>query len=238
MNILNKHMTTRTTLALVMALLPATLAQATPPGTFSAAEYDAAKAKAKEEGKPIAIVTTELKSNCPKCVAGNEAVIKAMKRDYVLVIEEDKDKGKIPAQVKQRTYPIYKTKGNITPIVAVLSQTDETLLSGLCYKQISADGKKAFTTLKTEVDAALAKQAEAKPAVADKPKPADEKPQIESGGMRDWVNADGKTIKAEALSRTDSSISLKLENGKVVDYPLDKLSEGSRQYALDSVDEE
>jgi hypothetical protein len=233
-----KHMTTRSTLGLVMAILSATLVNATPPGTFSAAEYEAAKAKAKEEGKPIAIVTTELKSNCPKCVAGNEAVIKAMKRDYVLVIEEDKDKGKIPAQVKQRTFPIYKSKGNITPIVAVMSHTDETLLSGLCYKQISADGRKAFTTLKAEVDAALAKQAEAQPAAAEQPKPAEDKPDPTGGGMRDWVNAEGKTIKAEALSRTETSVTLKLENGKVVDYPLDKLSEGSRQYALDSLDEE
>jgi hypothetical protein len=118
-----------------------------------------------------------------------------------------------------------------------MSPTDETLLGGLCYKQISADGKKAFSKLKEEVDGALAKQAEAKPAAADATKPDVGQPKAQGGGMRDWVNAEGKTIKAEALSRSATKISLKLENGKVVDYPLDKLSEESRQYAIDSLDE-
>ena len=224
-------MNTRFAFALLTALLTVSTTHATPHGTFAAAEYEAAKAKAVEEGKPIAIVATELKSNCPKCLAGNDAVIKAMKRDYILVIEEKKDQGQIPQKVIQETYKIYQSKGNIIPIVAVMSNTDQTLLGGLCYKQIAADGKKAFSKLQEEVDAALAKQA------ADAPKPNADQPKAQGGGMRDWVNAEGKTIKAEALSRSASKISLKLENGKVVDYPLDKLSEESRQFAIDSFDE-
>jgi hypothetical protein len=120
--------------------------------------------------------------------------------------------------VEQSTYPIYKSKGNIIPIVAVLSPADGTLLGGLCYKQIAGDGKKAFKTLETEIAEKMA----ALPAAEKAP---DAKP---SGGMRDWTNTEGKTIKAEAISGTETSVTLKLENGKVVDYPLEKLSEESR----------
>jgi hypothetical protein len=229
-------------LALIMALLTATLVHAAPSGTFAAGEYEAAKAKAKEENKPIAIVTTNLKTTCPKCLAGTQAVFKAMKRDYIIVIEDDEDKGKIPQQVIQKTFEIYKTKGNMIPIVSVFSQKDESLLSGMCNTQIAADNRKAFNTLKEEVDAALAKQATVPPATEptateNKPKPENDKPAATSSGLRDWVNAEGKTIKAEALSRTETTITFKLENGKVLEYPLDKLSEESRKYALDHLGE-
>jgi hypothetical protein len=54
------------------------------------------------------------------------------------------------------------------------------------------------------------------------------------GGMRDWTNSEGKTIRAEALSSNGISVTLKLENGKVVNYPLDKLSEESRSVATET----
>jgi hypothetical protein len=217
-------------------LMTAAFAAPIPRGSFPAGEYEAAKAEAKETGKPIAIVTTELKSSCPKCMAGNEEVFKQMKKDYVLVIDDSKSQGKLPEQVKQRTFPIYKSKGNTIPIVAVLSPTNEQLVGGLCYKQISASGKKAFTTLKTEVDAGLA-QAAAQPAPAapGEKAPAPQKTE-NAGGMREWINSDGKTIKAEAIACNATSVTFKLENGKVVDYPLDKLSDKSRELAEELFD--
>lgn len=226
-------------LALLMCFLSAAQAATAPRGSYTAGEYAAAKAKAIEIGKPIAIITTELKSSCPKCQAGNEAVFKQMKDDYVLVINDDKSKEKLPDAVKQRTFPIYKSKGNFIPIVAVLSHTDERLLGGLCYNQISKDGKKAFTTLEKEVADAIAKAPAAQPAPAAK---SQQKPAAKenggSGGMREWVNSDGKSIKAEAISRSETAVTFKLENGNVVDYPLDKLSENSRKVILDTVDSE
>lgn len=220
-----------------MCLVSVVNAAGAPRGSFTAAQYDAAKAKAQELGKPIAVVTTTIKSSCPKCVAGNEAVFKQMKDDYVLVIVDDANKEKLPKNIEQTTFAIYKSKGNVIPIVAVLSQTDDRLLGGLCYKQIS-DGKKAFTTLDKEVADAIAKAPAPKAAAAA---PADAKPKpaapAESGtggtggtgGMREWVNSEGKSIKAEAISRSVNSVSLKLENGKLVDYPLEKLSDESQK---------
>lgn len=202
-----------------------------PRDSFTAGEYEAAKAKAQETGKPIAIVTTTIKSNCPKCMKGNEEVFKNLKDDYILVIDDDTTKEKLPDKIKQQTYPIYKSKGNFIPIVAVLSQSDGKLLGGLCYNQIAKDGKKAFTTLEKEVADAMAKAPATAPAGAgDKPAAVKEKL---TSGMREWVNSDGKSIQAEALSCNESTVKFKLPDGKVVDYPLDKLSEKSRETALE-----
>ncbi len=212
-------------LLLAIGLIPFAQAGSAPRGSFTAEEYEAAKAEAIESGKPIAIVTTELKSSCPKCLNGNEQVFKEMKSDYVLVINDSNTKGKLPKQVEQNTYPIYTSKGNIIPIVAVLSPSDDKLLGGLCYKQISGDGKKAFKTLETEIAEKMVDQPVAEKAPAATP----------SSGMRDWTNTEGKTIKAEAISSTETSVTLKLESGKVVDYPMEKLSEESRKLVKEAL---
>ena len=211
-------------LGLVICLAPAIHAAGPSSGSFSAGAYEAAKTQAKETGKPIAIVTTDTKSSCPKCQYANKEALKRLKGDYVLVMDDKAGQEKLPESIKQRTYPIYKSKGNIIPIIAVLSQNDEKLLGGLCYKQIADDSKKAFVTLKKETDEANAKTVA--PAPAAKPTPV--------GGMRDWMNVEGKSIKAEAVSHNDTSVKLKLENGKIVDYPLDKLSPESRKLVSDT----
>jgi hypothetical protein len=209
---------------LALGLIFAAHAQSAPRGSFQAGEYEAAKAEAIETGKPIAIVTTELKSSCPKCLNANEEVFKQMKSDYIFVINDDKaGKGKLPKNVEQTTYEIYKSKGNVIPIVAVLSPEDDKLLGGLSYKQIAGDGKKAFKTLETEIAGKLENQ------------PAKETPATTGSRIREWTNMDGKTIRAEALSSDGVSVTLKLENGRVVDYALDKLSEKSREHVTEAL---
>ena len=49
-----------------------------------------------------------------------------------------------------------------------------------------------------------------------------------SSELRDWTNVEGKTIRATLVAKKADAVSLKLENGKVVDYPLDKLSAESK----------
>lgn len=221
-------------IAIVILLAPSVFAEAAPRGSFSGSEFEAAKAKAKETGKPIAVVVTNTESSCPKCQAGNVEVFKQMRSDYVLVVNDEAKKDKLPANIEQRTYEIYKSKGNVIPIVAVLSPADDKVLGGLCYKQISADSRKAFKNLEDEVEAAMANATPAaatpaaKPAGATPEKPAATAEACETGGMREWKNIDGKTIKAEALGATELVVTFKLENGKVLDYPLNKLSEESR----------
>lgn len=220
-------MKTKSFLMLLIGLMSAAHGASPPRGSYFSGDYESARAKAQETGKPIAVVTTELKSSCPKCLNGNEEVFKQMKSDYILVIDDDKaNKGKLPEAIKRNTYPIYESKGNMIPIVAVLSPEDGRLLGGLSYKQVAGDGRKAFKTLETEVAQKLA-EAPAAQKPAGK-KPAASATAAETGGMREWTNSEGKTIKAEALSTDALSVTFKLENGKVVDYPLEKLSEESR----------
>ncbi len=77
--------------------------------------------------------------------------------------------------------------------------------------------------------------AEKTPAVV--PTPVPEKTSVTSV-IRDWTNAEGKTIRAEGLSSTKTTVKLKLENGKIVDYPLEKLSEASRKLVSETLKSE
>ena len=47
--------------------------------------------------------------------------------------------------------------------------------------------------------------------------------------MKTWVNKEGKSIEAELLSVEDGVAKLRRRNGKTYDYPLEKLSEQSRE---------
>jgi len=51
-------------------------------------------------------------------------------------------------------------------------------------------------------------------------------PKVET--PRDWTNIEGKTIRATLVEKKDKSVMLKLESGKTVEYPLDKLSAESK----------
>ncbi|MCW1886819.1 thioredoxin family protein [Luteolibacter flavescens] len=207
-------------------LAGAAFAAEAPRGSFTGADYEAARAKSKETGKPIAVVVTDTESTCPMCQSGNEAIFKQMRSDYILVIEDEARKDKLPGNIKQATYETYKTKGNVIPIVTVFSsEADNKILGGMCYKQIGEDSRKAFKNLDAEVEKAAASV----PAKAAETKDADK-----SSGMREWTNAEGKKIKAELVSSTDTKATFKLENGKTVEYALDKLSKESREEIEDA----
>lgn len=209
------------TFLLMFGLISAASGARPPSGAFTDEEYEAAKKKAVETDKPIAIVITELESSCPKCLSANEAIFRQMRADYVLVITAPTAKGKLPEKIKQKTYPIYKSKGNFIPIVAVLCPRTDKLLGGISYKQIAGGGKNAFKTLEQEVAAKTAEGAAPAPAPAAGASGT-------KGIVREWTNTEGVTIKAEALSSNGTHVTFKLESGKTVDYPLEKLSKESR----------
>ncbi len=52
---------------------------------------------------------------------------------------------------------------------------------------------------------------------------------------RDWTNTDGHTITAAVKSASTSNVSFIMTNGKIVDYPLAKLTEESRKVIGDAV---
>ena len=239
-------MTMNAKLLIVVFAAVSTLASAqrAPRTAFAADKIDEAKAEAVAKGKPIAVVITDTKSSCPKCQDGNSEVFARLRSKYVMVVEDSAEKVKLPQNVRRTADTVFTTKGNIIPIVAVLANDDLRLLGGLCYKQISAGEAKAFRALDQEVEESLAKgggAAAAQPAAnatrTDAPKESAEACDEEDSGVRDWTNLDGKTIRAAAIAFDKGKVSFRMENGKVVEYPVNKLSEQSRKSLAESYPE-
>lgn len=215
---------------LMLAASPFAAAQKAPRGAFGPDQMDEAKAAAAAAGKPLAVIITDTESTCPKCQAGNVEAFANLRRDYILVVEDGSKGIKLAADVAGKTHPVYTTKGNIIPIVAVLAADDLRLLGGLCYKQISEDSRKAFKTLDEEVLASLAEGGKEAPAPAPATGSAPEEQEAcDDEGMANWTNKDGKAIRAEAIGVSNGKVSFRMENGKLVDYRVDQLSEVSRK---------
>ncbi|MEP4077890.1 hypothetical protein [Haloferula sp.] len=204
-------------------------AQKVPKGTFNASQYAEAKAEAAEEGKNIAVIYTEIDSSCPKCRYGTETAFKDMRSSYVLVLEDKGAKsetGTLPQDIKQKTYVTYKEKGNFIPIITVFSPDTDTVLSGASYDQISADERKWLKNVEAEIEAKPSEPA---------PKETEEAPSketaetvCETGGLREWTDVRGRTMKAEFVHADDMKVTFKLESGKVIELPLSKLSDESQ----------
>lgn len=216
---------------LILGTAVSASAQKLPRGAFQADKFDEAKAEAVAEGKPLAVIITDTKSTCPKCEAGNAEAFNYLKRKYVMVVEDKASGGTLPQGVKQKVLPVYTSKGNIIPIVGVVANDDFRLLGGLCYKQISVDARKAFRTLDQEVEESLAQggAAAAPENPAKKPESEGYQKADDTVASRDWTNSEGKTIRAAAVAYDSGKVSFRLENGKLVDYPLEKLSAASRK---------
>ncbi|MEM9479101.1 MAG: c-type cytochrome domain-containing protein [Verrucomicrobiota bacterium] len=65
-------------------------------------------------------------------------------------------------------------------------------------------------------------------------KPADTKPKSnlperKTYEEQDWTNTDGKTIRAALIKVANDKAHLRLSNGKIYEYPIEKLSEESRK---------
>lgn len=211
-------------------------AQRVPRSVFNASEYDKAKAEALAEGKDLALIVTSLNSTCPHAVSGTESVFKKMKSDYVLVLQDlskGSETGALSKAIKQKTYKIYNSKGNVEPIVTVLSPNTEEVLSGACYRQISADSRKWIRVLDEEVAQAKAGGSPAEETDAAENEDAiaisEDEASEESGGMQEWTDVRGRSMNAELLDANDLTATFKLETGKVIDLPLTKLSAESRK---------
>lgn len=203
-------------------------AQRVPKGVFNASQYAEAKAEAAEEGKNIAVIFTEIDSTCPKCRYGTETAFKEMRSDYVLVLEDKgatSETGALPKDIKQKTYVTYEEKGNVIPIITVFSPESDTLLSGACYKQIAADKRKWLKNVEDEIASKPSDPASGK---AEQSTSAESVTESETGGMKEWTDVRGRSMKAEFVHADDMTVTFKLESGKVIDLPLTKLSEDSQ----------
>ena len=191
-----------------------------PRGSFLSSQFDEARAAAEAQGKALVYIETDSKSSCPKVHWGTSEAYSALKRDYILVVEDNAFAE--CTDVACMNAAITKTAkiGNFTPRITVVEPAKLEFITGVDYGVMS-NNKRWDKELDEKVAAVL------KPlAAANAAQTAAAPPKVET--PRDWTNIEGKTIRATLVEKKDKSVMLKLESGKTVEYPLDKLSAESK----------
>ncbi len=193
------------------------VAEDMPRGAFKSSQFAEAREAAKAQGKALIYIETDSKTTCPKTEWGTSEAYSALKRDYILVIEDKAEPGYV--EVRELSSAIIKTSkiGNFTPRVTVVNPDKLEFITGTDYSNMVADkrwSKKLDQCVATSMT----------PASAEAAAPVSAK----ASELRDWTNTEGKTIRAALIEKKGDTVSLKLENGKIVDYPIDKLSAESK----------
>ncbi len=111
--------------------------------------------------------------------------------------------------------------GNTIPMVMVTTADLSKGLKGFSYKQLS-DTRKAARTLKKEI-----KEMDVVGSSANEEETASGSSLLAEEQV--WTNADGKAITAAILLADEATVTFQMPNGKVVAYPLAKLSASSQE---------
>jgi hypothetical protein len=108
--------------------------------------------------------------------------------------------------------------GSTIPMVFVTTADGSKGIDAIPYAILKEDTRKAARTLR--------KTLEGVDVVGESPKEEEAEEEI---NVQDWTNTDGKTITASVNSLEDTRVQFQLENGKLVWYPIEKLSEESQE---------
>lgn len=213
----------KTTLCALLCFPLISLAADAPRGSFKSSQFAEARKAAREQGKVLVYIETDSKSTCPKTQWGTKEVYQEFKREHILVVNDNSDPENV--EVKEMFPAVAETVkkiGNVSPRVTVVEPETLNFITGTDYRKMSSDKRwsKKMETAINEATAAKPKEETAPEA----PKKDDAKP----APVREWVNTEGKTIRASFVSRKDGTVTFKMKNGKTVDYPLDKLSDASK----------
>jgi hypothetical protein len=195
-----------------------------PRGSFKSSQFSEARKAAQEQGKVLVFVETDSKTTCPKTEWGTKEVDKELRREHILVVSDDSDPENV--QVKELFPAIAETVkkiGNTSPRVTVVEPESLKFITGTDYRNMSSD-KRWSKKMEAAISKATAPAEEAEAATPAVPK----KEEGKTAPVREWTNTEGKTIRAALVARKAGVATLKLENGKTVDYPIDKLSEESK----------
>lgn len=196
-----------------------------PRGAFKSSQFEAAREAAKAQGKALIYIETDSKSSCPKTQWGTAEAYSELKRDYVLVVEDDADPEKVDVSALNSAITKTSKIGNFTPRVTVVEPDKLEFITGTDYSNMYGDKRWAKKLDEAVTVALAAKKESAMPATPAEP--AAEKPEF-----TDWSNTDGKVIRAALVEKKANLVVLKLENGKTIEYPIEKLSQASK-WALD-----
>ncbi len=109
--------------------------------------------------------------------------------------------------------------GNGIPKILVFNTTGKLVFAGHPMDGVDKVIKKELRSAKVDESSSTSNRGFGLP---ERPKDLSE--------MRAWTNAEGKTIQAALISVNGDKAKLRLKNGKQVDYPIAKLSEGDQTF--------
>lgn len=199
------------------------LAADAPRGSYKTSQFAEAREAAKAQGKALVYIETDSKTTCPKTEWGTKEAYKELRRECILVVNDESDPDNI--EVKEMFPAVNETSkiGNSQPRITVVEPENLKFITGTDYRNMSSD-KRWAKKMDTAISAAITpKKAEAEPE-AKKPEPKTDPVPV----YQDWTNKEGKTIRAAFVSRKADTVTLRLENGKNVEYAVDKLSDESK----------
>jgi hypothetical protein len=184
-----------------------------PSGSYLSTQFAEAQTAAKAQGKALVYIETDSKSTCPKTQWGTAEAYSVLKKDFILVVQDDAlPECKNVALMNAAIIETVKI-GNNTPRITIVEPEKLKFITGLDYGVLSTN-KRWEKEVKEKVAAFM------KPLADILTVPV----AFTAETPRDWTNLEGKTIRGTLMEQKELSVVLKLESGKTVEYPLNKLS--------------
>jgi len=200
------------------------LAADIPRSVFRIDDLDEAKSEAAAEEEPLVFVYSDENTTCPLCIGATDESFKAFKSVGVLVfVNAPKDWQGLPLAAKHLSRR--PEAGRIIPQVFVTTADGGRGLEVVSYERLKADARKAAR----EVKKLLEDEDVVGEAGAGEDEPAAEEAAIEQAPLEEWTDLQGRTMKAAALKVSGAKVSFRLEDGRVVDYPIASLSGDDRK---------
>ena len=197
-----------------------------PRGVYRISELDGAIHQATEKQQPLIFVLSDLNTTCGLCIGSTEDSFKSFRSRGTIVYIDSKSNEikKAPKAVMQlRLKP---SMGRIIPMVMVTTADGSKGLRGFSYEELKGgQAGKAARELRRALEGVDVLGGNA---AKDEPAPAAEEPEM-LAPEQTWQNAEGKTITAAVKQIDATKVTFVLQDGKTVSYPLDKLSEESRE---------
>ncbi len=121
---------------------------------------------------------------------------------------------------------IFKKGGTTIPVVFVTTADAEEGLMAVSYNKMKADMRDA---VKSAAEALKGKNVLGASAASSEEEEAKSLSGDSREELSEWTNNEGVTIEAQAIQIDLTEVTFRLASGKVVKYPLAKLSQESRE---------
>lgn len=199
-----------------------------PRGVYPLADIEAAKQEAAEKKQPLIFIYTDLKTSCGLCIGATEDSFKAFRSRGTMVFIDSKGSEitKAPKSVmKLRMDPAV---GKFIPMIMVTTADASKAIKGISYEQLKeGQAMKTARDLRRSLEDADVLGSGTPEVAPSKAAAATDAPQL-LAPEQTWQNAEGKSITAAVKEINATDVTFVMPGGKVVSYPLKRLSEESQ----------